>query len=274
MSDFLAAMAAASRLRAEGVRNGPGAAKLPSRASLARPALPLRLSVGGFDLIAEAKLASPSEGRLVFNGDDRDAVIGIASVLASSGPAALSVLTEPSRFAGDLDHLASVAGRIDLPVMRKDFLVDPIQVFEARAAGGSGVLLIARMLTESLLVEMTDLALELGMFVLVELFSDEDIEAASVVFGRDVLVGVNARDLSTLRVDPEGHERLFGGLPSDLPLVAESGIGTPEDVRRVADLGYRLALVGTALVSAPEPAGLAGEMMKAGREIAASRGVV
>ncbi len=273
MSDFLAVMAAASRLRAERVRKAPGGAKLLSGTPPASPALRLQLSETGFDLIAEAKLASPSEGRLTSGEDDQAAVVGIATALASSGAVALSILTEPSHFAGDLDHVPSVVGHVDLPVMRKDFLVDPIQVLEARAAGGSGVLLIARMLSESLLIEMTDLALDLGMFVLVELFDEEDISSASVVFDRDVLVGVNARDLSTLRVDAGRHERLIRDLPLDLPLVAESGIVKPEDASRVAELGYRLVLVGTALVSADDPTRLAADMLEAGRERVTSREV-
>ena len=264
MSDFLAAMAAASRLRAEGVRTGPGATELPSRASSAGPPKPLQLSDAGFDLIAEAKLASPSEGRLAGPGDNAE-VQRLALALTSSGPAALSILTEPSRFDGHIDHLESVAGKVDVPVMRKDFLVDPIQVFEARAAGGSGVLLVARILTESMLVEMADLALDLGMFVLVELFDETDLDIASSVFDRPVLVGVNARDLSTLEVHPERHDRMVGELPPHLPLVAESGILVPDDARRVSDLGYSLALVGTALVSNDEPARLATEMLRAGR---------
>ena len=264
MSDFLAAMAVASRLRAEGVRNGPGATELSARASSAGPPRPLHLSDSGFDLIAEAKLASPSEGRLV-RGDDDAAVLRLASALAASGPAALSILTEPSRFDGHLGHLESVAGIVDVPVMRKDFLVDPIQVLEARAAGGSGVLLIARILTGNRLVEMADLALDLGMFVLVELFDETDLDVASFVFDRNVLVGVNARDLSTLEVDPGRHARMVGELPNDLALVAESGIIRPDDARKVSDLGYRLALVGTALVSHREPGVLATEMLAAGR---------
>ena len=264
MSDFLAAMAAASRLRAEGVRTGPGAAELPSRASSAGPARPLQLSDAGFDLIAEAKLASPSEGRLAGPGD-HDELLRLVSALAESRPAALSILTEPSRFDGRLDHLESVAGNVDIPVMRKDFLVDPIQVLEARAAGGSGVLLVARILTERLLVEMADLALDLGMFVLVELFEETDLDIASAVFDRAVLVGLNARDLSTLQVDPARHARMVGELPTHLPLVAESGIMVPDDARRVSDLGYSLALVGTALVSNDQPGVLASEMLRAGR---------
>lgn len=267
MSDFLAAMTAASHVRADAVRQRLGEAELGSRASTARPALPLRLSDEGFDLIAEAKLASPSEGRLASDGDDAETVARLASTMSGSGAVAISVLTEPSRFDGDIIHLEAVASSVGLPVMRKDFLVDPIQVIEARAAGASGVLLIARITHPELLVEMTDLALSLGMFVLVELFEEGDLEAASGVFDRSVLIGVNSRDLTTLEVDPDRHERMAALLPDHVPLVAESGIVDAADAARVARLGYRLALVGSRLVSSGDPSGLASEMIRAGRQV-------
>ncbi len=265
MSDFLASMAASSRIRAQEVRESPGEAELTSRVSSARPAIQLELSDDGFDLIAEPKLSSPSEGRLSTQGDDGGTVVRLASEFEDAGAAALSVLTEPSRFAGDFAHLPSVAAVAGIPVMRKDFLVDPIQVLEARAAGASGVLLIARMVGSGLLVEMTDLALDLGMFVLVELFDEADLDAASHVFDREVLVGVNARDLSTLQVDSDRHSRMAGLLPANLTLVAESGIFDADDAGRVAGLGYRLGLVGTSLVSTPHPGELAAAMIVAGR---------
>ena len=269
MSDFLSSMAAASRLRAQAVRRESGEEELVSKVSFARAAVQLELSVEGFDLIAEPKLSSPSEGRLAMEDDDCETVTRLASELEDAGAAALSVLTEPSRFAGYIAHLESVVTAVRTPVMRKDFLVDPIQVLEARAAGASGVLLIARIVGPRLLVEMTDLALDLGMFVLVELFDEADLETASHVFDREVLVGVNARDLSTLRVERDRHGRMAGLLPADLTLVAESGIFDADDAGRVAGLGYRLALVGTSLVSSPHPQELAAGMIAAGRAGAA-----
>lgn len=236
-----------------------------SQAASANPPVPLALSDDGFDLIAEPKLASPSEGRLASGGDDSAKVVELASALSDSGAAVISVLTEPSRFDGDVAHLESVSSRLPLPVMRKDFLVDLIQVIEARAAGASGVLLIARMIPSAMLVEMADLASSLGMFVLVEVFDEDDLDAASAVFDRDVLVGVNARDLETLQVDPARHESLASLLPDQLSLVAESGVIDASDAARVARLGYTLALVGTSLVSAPDPTALAAEMIRAGR---------
>lgn len=273
MSDFLEVMASASRLRAKRVREGPGERGLSSGVSSARPAVGLDLSDAGFDLIAETKLASPSVGRLAAEGDDEERVIRLASELEDAGAAALSVLTEPTRFEGEMAHVELVVSAVEIPVMRKDFLVDPIQVLEARAAGASGVLLIARIVDPGLLVEMTDLALDLGMFAVVEIFDESDLDTASSVFDRDVLIGVNARDLATLQVDRGRHRRMARLLPADLTLVAESGILDADDAGRVAALGYCLALVGTSLVSSSSPGELAARMIMAGRAEAGVRGV-
>lgn len=266
MPDFLAHMAELSRRRVADLHELGGHDRLSGLAAAARPPIPLRLSDWGFDLIAETKLASPSEGRLAAEEDDSATVVGLAQSLADAGPAALSILTEPSRFDGHLSHLEGVSRQVELPVMRKDFLVDPVQVVEARAAGASGVLLIARILSYEELTDMTDLALSLGMFALIEIFDEADIDRASAVFDREVLVGVNARDLATLAVDRDQHARLANLLPRDRPLVAESGVLTPEDAREVASLGYQLALVGTGLVKSTRPEELAAEMLAAGRQ--------
>jgi indole-3-glycerol phosphate synthase len=272
VADFLAAMAASSRLRADGVTESPGESRLMARARAAAPARPLELSDTGFDLIAEPKLASPSDGELVPHADSGEAVLRIATSLAGSGCVALSVLTEPSVFAGAVEHLEAVSAAVDLPVMRKDFLVDPIQVVEARAAGASGVLLIARIVKSSLLVEMTDLVIGLGMFALVEVFDESDLESAAAVFDRAVLVGVNARDLATLEVDRRRHARLAPLLPDHLPAVAESGIATAGDAMGAALAGYRLALVGTAVATSGDPAATVRRLIAAG-ETAVSTGL-
>lgn len=237
----------------------------------ARAPVPLAMSREGFDLIGEAKLASPADGELVVHTDALDAVSGIAASLGRAGCAALSVLTEPEAFGGAMEHLEAVAASVDLPVMRKDFLVDPIQVIEARAAGASGVLLIARMVTPELLVEMTDLAIELGMFVLVEVFGPADVDTAAAVFDRQVLIGVNSRDLTTLKVDRLRHAEMAPLLPSHLPAVAESGIATEADAGAVARSGYRMALVGGGLVTRPDPAATAARLIAAGRAAIATR---
>jgi indole-3-glycerol phosphate synthase len=227
--------------------------------------VPLRLDDGGFDLIAEAKLASPSGGRLAVADDSTQTVVTMATELAATDAAAISVLTEPDRFDGDMVHLELITQTVHLPVLRKDFLVDPIQVLEARAGGASGVLLIVRIVESSQLVEMTDLVLALGMFCLVEIFDESDLDAAAAVFDREILLGVNARDLGTLQIDPSRHERLAPHLPAHIPTVAESGVHEADDVSRIASLGYRLALVGTALTKSVDPSGLANSMIESGR---------
>jgi indole-3-glycerol phosphate synthase len=221
-------------------------------------------------VIAEAKLASPSEGRLAEGGAAK--VVELARLYEAAGAVAISVLTEETRFAGALRHLEAASASVDLPVMRKDFLVDPIQVLEARAAGASGVLLIARLLPDRLLDEMTDLTLSLGMFALIEVFDRSDLETAAGVFDRDVLVGVNSRDLASLEVDAARFAALAPHLPDQVTAVAESGLIDPEDFAAVAGLGYRLALVGSSLVREPDPARRLSEILEAGRAQIAGAG--
>jgi indole-3-glycerol phosphate synthase len=184
------------------------------------------------------------------------------------------VLTEPSRFDGALEHLEDVAAAVpDTPVMRKDFLVEPVQVLEARKAGASGVLLITAMLSDDTLRAMLDAAFELGMFVLLEAFDENDLERSKVLLGNPadhdraaagkLLVGVNTRNLRTLEVDSARLERLAPLLPN-APCVAESGLKTADDAAAVAVWGYRLALVGSALMRSEDPAGLVRDMRAAG----------
>ncbi len=183
-------------------------------------------------------------------------MVSLAMGFASAGAKAISVLTEPTRFGGSLSHLEAVADSVDVAVMRKDFLVDPIQVLEARAAGASGVLVVVRLCSPSLLVEMVDAAVTLGMFVLVEVFDEADLAAAEEVFDRGVYLGVNSRDLTTLAVNRRRLATLARGLPPHLPAVAESGVSRPADAAEVARLGYRAVLVGTALVTSADPVSL------------------
>jgi indole-3-glycerol phosphate synthase len=189
------------------------------------------------------------------------------------GAAAISVLTEPSRFAGTLTHLREVVAAVPgTPVMRKDFLVEPVQIEEARAAGASGVLLIATMLADQKLRAMLDCAAEHGLFVLLETFSSEDCARlrnllSPVDFERasagQLLFDVNTRNLRTLEVDTSRLQLLLAELPMG-PRVAESGIKTAADTARVAAMGYSVALVGTALMRSDDPAALLAEMKAAG----------
>ncbi len=267
MSDFLDDMAQASRERASSAR------RRYRDDELDLPLPPLKL--GAFDVIAELKDRSPSAGALAAPGGDR---LRQARRYADGGAAAVSVLTEPSRFGGDLSHLREVAALlagVGIPAMRKDFLVDPGQVLEARAAGAGGVLLIAAMLDDAELAAMLDCALEHALFVLLEAFDEADLERIgglverpaygdAAVAGR-LLVGVNTRNLRTLEVDGERLAELAGRLPPAARHVAESGLETAADAARAADLGYSVALVGSALMRHDDPSALLRDMCHAGR---------
>ncbi|HEX8758160.1 MAG TPA: indole-3-glycerol-phosphate synthase [Steroidobacteraceae bacterium] len=269
MSGFLQQMAAASRERVRTARAACPQAELLAQAEAAPRPPGLRLQPGGFDLIAELKLRSPAVGRL--KGPDED-VAARVTAYARAGAAAVSVLTEPTRFDGSLDHLRAAAqalAPLGVPAMRKDFLVDPYQVIEARAAGAGGVLAIVRMLTEPELEALVRQARALELFVLLEAFDEQDLDRLDGVLGRlgteGLLAGVNSRDLATLQVVPSRLGQLARHLPAGLPRVAESGVGSPEDARQVAEAGYDLALVGSALMSGGDPAALASAMLSAAR---------
>ena len=264
MTDFLIQMADLSEQRAASAR------RLIHANELDKPVIPIQLS--GFDLIAEIKEISPSEGAL--NQFQRSRVELLADY-QQGGAAAISVLTEPSHFGGDIAHLEEVATESGIPVMRKDFLVDPWQILEARAAGASGVLLIAAMLPDSQLDAMLDCAFEHSMFVLLESFDAEDLERTAKLLQTDrnrqragqhkLLVGVNTRNLRTLQVDAGRLAGLSPMLPADAVCVAESGLVDSADVENAASLGYRMALVGSALMRSDSPGQLMANMLTAAR---------
>ena len=208
----------------------------------------------GSSVIAEVKRRSPSKGDLAEIADPAS----LARHYAAGGAAAISVLTEERRFAGSLDDLRAVRAAVDVPLLRKDFVVEPYQVLEARAAGADLVLLIVAALDDDLLRRLHDQARELGMTVLVEVH-DEPEAARAEQLGAE-LVGVNARNLKTLDVDPDTFGRLAPLLCSttggtDPVLVAESGICSPVDVKRYVAEGARAVLVGEALVKDGDPEG-------------------
>lgn len=265
--DFLHRMADASRARAREARRTESEHQLLGRALAAPPPPPLRL--GSFDLIAELKLRSPAAGGLADGDFDRKAQI---SAYANGGAAAVSVLTEPDEFGGNLAHLSEAADALrpfGCPVMRKDFLTDPYQVIEARAAGAGGVLLIVTMLDDTELRAMLAVASDLGLFALLEGFDARDLERIGAIdndgSNNTVLAGLNSRNLKTLEVDFSRFAELAGQLPENFPVVAESGVSTAEDVRTVAELGYRLALVGSALMRNEDPANATREFIETGR---------
>jgi indole-3-glycerol phosphate synthase len=265
---FLERMAQTSRERVRQARSRESEAKLARRAERTPRAPPLALGV--FDVIAELKLRSPAAGGLAAQGFDRAAQLG---AYARGGAAAVSVLTEPSEFKGDLSHLADAAAALDtahVPVMRKDFITDPYQVLEARSAGAGGVLVIVAMLDEPTLRAIVASARACGLFVLLEAFDRADLERLAEFDtpqhgGAPLLAGVNCRDLRDLDVRFARFAELAAHLPKHLPTVAESGIGSAEQIGAVARLGYRLALVGSALMRAADPGAALAELVAAGR---------
>ena len=277
MSGFLDDMASLSAARvAEAIRRESVNA-LERRARRTAPGAPLRLSASGFDVIAELKLRSPAAGRLSDGSEDW---LGRVAAYARGGAAAVSILTEPSRFDGSLEHLrqaAAVLAPLGVPAMRKDFLVDPYQILEARAAGAGGVLVILRMLPRRQIAELLDAASEHGMFVLLEAFDEADLHLArDLVTSRSahrgtepILIGVNCRDLQTLEVVQERFADLAPLLPAGWPAVAESGVASGADARRMRELGYRIALIGTALMTREDPAQLLHEIFDAARTVQA-----
>ena len=201
-----------------------------------------------------------------------------ARAYAGGGAAAISVLTEPSRFDGHLGHLEEVVTAVSadqVPVMRKDFLVDEVQILEAKASGASGVLLIAAILGDDELRSMLDCSIEHDLFVLLEAFDEVDLERSVDVLQKaryriraenaKFLIGVNTRDLRTLAVDRLRLKRFAPLLPDDVICVAESGQHNAQDASRAAKWGYQMALVGTSLMRSEHPDKLISDMLEAGR---------
>jgi indole-3-glycerol phosphate synthase len=261
MGDFLKSMATSSAERA-------AMAPAFTDADFDKPVVPL--SLGSFDVIAEIKKRSPAEGQLTDPKGSSYLLPSLGSraqAYAAGGAAAISVLTEPSRFDGELAHLEEIVAAVpDTPVMRKDFLVEPVQVLEGRKVGASGVLLITTMLSDAKLRTMLDCAFEHGMFVLLESFDADDLRrSANFLDGDgDLLIGVNTRDLRTLEVDTERLQKLAPLLP-DAKCVAESGLREAKDASRAMGWGYSMALVGTALMRSDDPTALISSMREAGR---------
>jgi indole-3-glycerol phosphate synthase len=211
----------------------------------------------GFPLICELKQASPSAGLI-----RRTDPAAQARAYVDGGARCVSVLTERLRFGGSLDHLRAVREAVDVPLLRKDFIVDPHMIAEAAEAGADAVLLIAGAVEPARLAELWTTAHELGLDVLLEVVQPFELAAPDALGA--TLVGVNARDLETLEVDEARFERLSPSLrrPGRL-LVAESGIRTPEDIRRLAAAGAGAGLVGESLMRAADPAAAVRALLEA-----------
>ena len=205
---------------------------------------------GGIRLIAEVKKASPSRGLLSADFDP----VRLATAYAANGAAAISVLTDP-RFQGELEHLAQIkktGASQRVPVLRKDFIFDPYQVYEARSAGADALLLIVAILSSQQLKEFLDLSQELWMQCLVEVHDEDELQIA-VDAGAEV-IGINNRDLRTFTTDLAVTQRLAPLVPRGKIVVSESGISSRDHLRQLAPAGIHGVLVGEALVTAPDVA--------------------
>ena len=201
-------------------------------------------------VIAECKRRSPSAGTI---RDDFDAV-DIALQYENAGATGISCLTDAPFFGGSLGDLSAIRSHSALPVLRKDFLIDPYQVWEARAAGADAVLLIAELLEQDLLVELVGIADELGMSSLIELHGNDQLEKVLSCAGHGHLVGVNNRNLQTMQTDIDHVTGMLDALSHHLPsVVCESGIRTHDDIVRLSELGIRNFLVGESLLKAERP---------------------
>jgi indole-3-glycerol phosphate synthase len=206
-------------------------------------------------LIAEVKKASPSKGVIRADFDP----VAIARTYQQHGASCISILTDERYFQGSLDYLRQVRAAVELPVLRKDFIIDPYQVVEARAAGADAVLLIAECLDDGLLKQLHDAIVDLGMTPLVELYEPANVARVLRVGAR--LVGVNNRDLRTFEVDLEHTLRVRRQIPADRVLVAESGIRTRQDVERLEAAGVQAMLVGESLLTRPDVGAAVDELL-------------
>lgn len=193
-------------------------------------------------LIAEVKKASPSKGVLIENFDP----VAIGKTYAENGAAAISVLTDEQFFQGSLKYMREVRGAVNIPVLRKDFIIDAYQVYEGRASGADAMLLIVAALEDQHMTDLYALITELGMTALVEVHTEDEMERALKLGAK--VIGINNRDLKTFEVDLNTTARLAKLVPDDVILVAESGIANAADVRQMGALGAHAILVGESLV--------------------------
>jgi len=226
------------------------AAELERRAAHAPAPRPFATALRGpfVGVIAEVKRRSPSAGSIAEGLDP----VAHAAAYARGGAVAISVLTDAAHFGGSLEDLERVAREVPLPALRKDFILDDVQLLEARAAGASAVLLIVRALDRNRLRSLAHTARQLGLAVLAEAHTERELDLAVDV--EPAAVGVNSRDLGTFVVDVAEAERLVARVPAGVPVVAESGIETRADVERLARAGADVVLVGTSVARAADPA--------------------
>ncbi|MFC1912282.1 indole-3-glycerol phosphate synthase TrpC [Chloroflexota bacterium] len=199
---------------------------------------------GQVRLIAEVKQSSPSRGVLAPDFDP----VALAGTYAESGAAAISVLTESNYFRGSLDHLEAIRGEVTIPLLRKDFIFEPYQVYESRACGADAILLIAAILNQSQLEELFMLSRQLGLESLVEVHDEGELERVLAIGAG--IIGINNRDLKTFQIDTNTTGRLRSLIPTDRIVVSESGISGREGMTKLKRWGVNAVLVGEALITA------------------------
>ncbi len=251
LPDLLAAVVAAARRIVETRRAEVPLDRIIERAAGRAPmGTEFRRRVsrpGAVNVIAECKRRSPSSGVLVRDYDPA----GLAGLYEQGGAAAVSVLTEPTFFDGSLSDLESVRGRVALPLLRKDFIVDPYQVYEACASGADAVLLIVAALPADALTVLMATADSIGIAALVEVHNRPELETA--LGAGASIIGVNSRNLKTLSVDPAACEELASMIPRGVVAIAESGLRSESDVIRMGAAGYSAVLVGEFLATHADP---------------------
>lgn len=256
---MLADLVAGALEDASGRRSSRSLAEVEAAALAAPPALDALEALAPAErvkIIAEVKRASPSRGPLA----DIEDPASLAVSYATGGASAISVLTEQRRFGGSLADLEAVRAAVSVPVLRKDFIADPYQVFEARAAGADLVLLIVAALEQPRMQQLFELIGELGMTALVETHDADEVLRA-LDLGAD-LIGVNARDLSTFELDQDLFGRLADSIPSGVIRVAESAVKTAADVAHYRNAGADVVLVGEALVTNGDPIATLSEFLR------------
>jgi indole-3-glycerol phosphate synthase len=258
MAEILATIAEHVRGVVERRRREKPAAALRDRPGFYLPRRGFARALAGSArrIIAEIKKASPSRGLIRADFDP----VALAEVYEAHGAAAISVLTEERFFQGDLEHLENIRRTVAVPLLRKDFMLDPYQLIEARSYGADAVLFIAAMLEPSFMGELREQAAELSLDALVEVHTEKELEAALAAGAR--LIGVNNRDLKTFEVSLSTTEKLAPLIPSGTTAVCESGIDSPARIRRVEQMGIHVFLIGEALMRAPEPGKKLAELLR------------
>jgi indole-3-glycerol phosphate synthase len=267
-ADLLATIVAATKRIVEVRGRSEPLPLLAARAAAVLPRGRFQTALASRDrinVIAECKRRSPSRGVLRAAYDP----VAIARAYAEAGAAAISVLTEPAFFDGSLAHLSAVRAVVDLPLLRKDFIVSEYQLHEARAAGADAVLLIVAALTPAELKCLHDRATGLALDVLVEVHDAQELWMAVDAGAR--IIGVNNRNLRTLAVDVRASEAVIARMPADVIAVSESGLRTAADLARLRQLGYHAFLIGERFMTAPDPGAALRDLLAPQRDEIASR---